>query len=355
MSHFSLLRGLLPLLLALTLSSQAQADKPEVIRIGVAAQGGGDPPTVGGTTAATVQQQGLLEKEFQADGIKVEWVFFKGAGPAVNEALANHQLDFAYEGDLPSVLARANGIKTRLLLASGVRSDVKLAVPTGSEIHSIKDLKGHKVGIFRGTNLQLVVDNVLAANGLSERDLQVINLDTTSALAALAAKGIDASFSDFTLYKLQDLGLVKIIDESNQAGPQFTRQAHLLVLEDFDKAHPDLVQRVVNQFVQGAHWSSEEQNRPALFKQWARSGIPENVWATEFKNDELKVRNSPLIDPFLIARYTSVATQALQLKLIRQPVEVDNWFEPAYLDQALRTQKLEHYWTRYDANGKALS
>jgi len=115
------------------------------------------------------------------------------------------------------------------------------------------------------------------------------------------------------------------------------------------------VQRVVNQFVQGAHWSSEEQNRPALFKQWARSGISENVWATEFKNDELKVRNSPLIDPFLIARYTSVAAQALQLKLIRQPVEVDNWFEPGYLDQALRTQKLEHYWTRYDANGKALS
>jgi sulfonate transport system substrate-binding protein len=352
---FSKLRVLAPILLALTVSGQALADKPAVIRIGVATQGTGDPPTFGGSPAATVQQQHLLEKEFQPDGIKVEWVFFKNAGPAVNEALADHQLDFAYEGDLPSVLARANGVKTRLLLASGVRSDIKLGVPVGSDIHSIKDLKGRKVGIFRGTNEELVVDGVLAANGLSERDLHVINLDAASSLAALAAHGIDASFSDFTLYTLQDKGLINIIDESSSAGPQFTRQAHLLVLDDFDKAHPDIVQRVVNQFVRAARWSSDEANRAALFTLWARSGIPVNVWAAEYRNDSLKVRNSPLIDPFLIARYKDVAAQALQLKLIRHPVDVDNWFEPSYLDNALRAQHLEHYWTRYDADGKALS
>ena len=45
---------------------------------------------------------------------------------------------------------------------------------------------------------------------------------------------------------------------------------------------------------------------------------------------------------------------ALKLKLTRQPVEVDGWFETRYLDNALRTQSLEHYWTRYDAQGKPL-
>jgi hypothetical protein len=58
----------------------AYADKPTVIRIGVAEQGSGDPPTFGGSPAATVQIQQLLEKEFAPDGIKVEWLFFKGAG-----------------------------------------------------------------------------------------------------------------------------------------------------------------------------------------------------------------------------------------------------------------------------------
>ena len=334
---------------------QAHADKPAVIRIGVAQQGAGDPPTFGGSPAATVQQLQLVEKEFAADGVKVEWLFFKGAGPAVNEAIADKSLDFAFQGDLPSVLGRANGLKTRILLESGVRVGVKIAVPPDSSVQSVKDLKGKRVSIFRGTNLQLVADNVLAANQLDERDLRVINLDSASSLAALSSKGIDASVNDYHLYKLRDQGLAKIIYESQTDGPQFTRQSHLLVLDDFDRAHPDIVQRVVNAFVKGAQWSSDEANRDALFKLWAKSGVSYASWQAEFANQPLKSRNSPLVDPFIVARYKAVANDALKLKLIRQPVEVDGWFETRYLDNALRTQSLEHYWTRYDAQGKPLS
>lgn len=36
--------------------------------------------------------------------------FFKGAGPVVNEALANGQVDFAYLGDLAAIIGKANGL-----------------------------------------------------------------------------------------------------------------------------------------------------------------------------------------------------------------------------------------------------
>ena len=53
---------------------------------------------------------GGLEEEFKKDGVKVQWTFFKGAGPAVNEALVNKQLDFAWQGDLPSIVHRASDV-----------------------------------------------------------------------------------------------------------------------------------------------------------------------------------------------------------------------------------------------------
>lgn len=350
--------GLAALLLAFfsaATAGAAHAAEPAVVRIGVAQQGVGDPPVFGGSPAATAQLQHRVEDALHADNIRVEWIFFKGAGPAVNEALANKQLDFAYQGDLPAVLGRANGLKTHLLVASNVRAGVYLAVPPGSDIKSVKDLKGKRVGIFRGTNLQLVADNVLKANGLTERDLRVINLDTAASQAALASKGVDAVFLDYTLFKLQRQGLATIVYASRDGGMQFTRQAHLLVLDDFEAAHPAIVQKVVTSVVQASQWSSDEANRAALFDLWSKSGVPVESWQAEYANQQLKDRSSPLIDPFLVARYQSVADDALRLNLIRQPVSVNGWFETKYLDQALETLKLEKFWPRFDAAGKPLT
>lgn len=134
---------------ALLSASAAHAAEPAVVRIGVAQQGSGDPPVFGGSPAATALLQHRVEDALKPEHVDVQWIFFKGAGPAVNEALANKQIDFAYQGDLPSVLGRANGLKTHLLLASNVRAGVYLAVPPGSDIKSVKDLKGKRVGIFR--------------------------------------------------------------------------------------------------------------------------------------------------------------------------------------------------------------
>ena len=115
-------------------SAAAQAPEPlKVIRIGIATGGvGSDPVRHGGTSAALAYTDGALEEEFKKDGVKVQWTFFKGAGPAVNEALVNKQLDFAWQGDLPSIVHRASDVKTKIILGSGVRSGLYLAVAPDS-------------------------------------------------------------------------------------------------------------------------------------------------------------------------------------------------------------------------------
>ncbi|SFO93645.1 MULTISPECIES: ABC transporter substrate-binding protein [Variovorax] len=338
-------------LLATALAASAQA-APDTIRIGVATAGGGDPVTWGGSPGGVARANNWLEEEFKASGIKVEWLFFKGAGPAVNEALSNKQIDFAYQGDLPSIVGRSNGLKTKVLLVSGARNNLYLVTPTQSNIQSIKDLKGRTVSIFRGTNGHLVAINVLAAEGLAERDIKGVNLDTGSAQAALVSNGVDAAFGGYEWFKVRDQGLAKVVYSTQGRDPALTRQAALLVRSEFEQANPAEVQRVVDVFVRAAHWSSEEKNRDELFRIWARSGTPVASWTAEFDKQPLAQRNSPLADDFIVARYKAVVGDALKLKLIRREVTVDDWFDTRYLKAALKKQGLEGYWSASDAKGQ---
>jgi sulfonate transport system substrate-binding protein len=325
---------------------------PDVIRIGIATAGGGNPVTWGGSPGGVAQNQRLLEDEFKSSATRIEWVFFKGAGPAVNEALSNKQIDFAYQGDLPSIVGRANGLNTRLLIASGTRNNLYVVVPPKSGIQEIKDLRDRRVAIFRGTNGHLVAINVLAANGLTERDVKGVHLDTGSAQAALVSDGVDAAFGGYEWFKVRDEGLVRVVYSTQGKDPSLTRQAALLVRGDFEQANPAEVQRVVDVFVRAARWASDESNRAALFETWAKSGTPVASWQAEFEGQSLAARNSPLLDAFVLGRYKAVVDDALKLKLIRRSVTVDDWFEPRYLRTALKKQGLESYWTAYDVSGK---
>lgn len=85
-----------------------------------------------------VHIQGLLEKEFKPDGIEVEWTFARGAGPAVNELFSNDLADITLLGDLPSIIGKAGGLKTRLLAAAGL-NNLYLAVPADSSARDVKD------------------------------------------------------------------------------------------------------------------------------------------------------------------------------------------------------------------------
>lgn len=346
------------LALAFTLSAigpvQAQTAEPlKVIRIGVATGGvGSNPIRHGGTTAALAYTDGAFEEEFRKDGIEVKWTFFKGAGPAVNEALVNKQLDFAWQGDLPAIVARANGVKTRLIAGSGVRTGLYLAVQPDSGIRKLEDLKGKRVALFKGTNLHLAAVAALAAHGLKESDVKLINLDLASARTALINKDVDAAFDYVGAFDLRDKGLAKIVWSAADDNYKFTRQTHLLVTDDFAAQHPQAVQRVVTTLVKVAHRYSNEANRADLFERWGKAEYPEKIWREDFIGQPLRVRLSPLLDTFLVSRYKEAAKDAHALKLTRSVPEIDSWFDRRYLTVALKELKLEGYWPAYGADGQ---
>ncbi|CAI8795299.1 ABC transporter substrate-binding protein [Pseudomonas soli] len=326
-------RHLLSPLLAALLSAApvaAHAAQPDVIRIAV-------PDLSAGGVVDVLRDQQLLEKEFAKDGIRIDWRFFKGAGPVVNEALANGQADFAYLGDLAAIIGKASGLDTRVLSAGvrGVKS--YLGVVPGSGIHSLQDLKGKRVAVFRGTANQLSFASALASQGLSERELKVINLDFNAANAALAAKQIDATWGLSNLLSLRERGLVELPVNSRNLQGAGSTQAVLLGTGAFIRQHPDLVQRLVNAQEQAAKWLRDERNREAYVDLVANTAN----WPKSILRDDLAEENlAEYFDPRLDAGFVGLLQQGVDLaakeRLIRRGFQVSDWVEPRFIDHALQ-------------------
>jgi sulfonate transport system substrate-binding protein len=355
MKRSSFLKGMLSVsAMAILGERQAKAATPSVIRIGVPSVGVGDRPRSGGSPPSTVGLRGLLEEEFKADGISVKWNYLRGAGPAVNELFANGLVDFGFGlGDLPSIIGRAGGLPTRLLLAGGIRQNSYLSVPADSPISAVKDLRGQKVAVFKGTNIQLAVARILEANGLSEKDLRSINMNTPTTKAALVTRDVHAAFGGSDYLALRDQGVTKIVFTTRGGNPGFLRHSSVVADQSFINQYPQLTQRVVNVVVGAAKWLSDHDANPTpAFQLWTKSGVQFNDYKEDFTGSSLKVRSSPLVDEYFISQYKRSIADAKRFGLIRKEFEFESWAETKFLREALRAQKLEGFWTPHGVDGK---
>ncbi|WP_437884383.1 ABC transporter substrate-binding protein [Pseudomonas sp. LRF_L74] len=303
----------------------------------------------GGPVVDVLHSRHLLEDALAAEGVKVQWRFFKGAGPIINEAMSNGQLDAAFLGDLASIIGRANGVHTRLVIATGRGINGYLGVIPGSGIQRIEDLKGKRIGILRGTADHLALIDVLASAGLSERDVKVINLDFNAVNGALAAKQIDASWAPARLFALKNKGLIEIPLGSQQLEGKGAGQGGLLVTQAFIDAHPQATVRLAGAVAQALDWLSQEENRQAQIELSAeQSAYPVDVLTESLRGGDLRFIYSPLLDPYYVGILRKDVKQAQDARLIRAPIDVDQWIAPDILQQALDQTGLSNAWQASD-------
>jgi sulfonate transport system substrate-binding protein len=344
------------LVLGALAAARADEGKPTVIRIGIPGVGNGNRPIIGGSSIANVHLLGLLEKEFQQDGIKIEWSFLRGAGPAVNEGFANGLFDVAGGlGDLPSIIGRAGGLKFKIVAGAGSRQNTYLVVPADSTITSVKELKGKRVAIFKGTNIQLAIAKILEANGLTEKDLKVVNMDNATAKAALSTKDIDAAWGNYDYLALRDQGVAKVIYDTKGAEPRLLKSSSLLVSEGFINKYPSITRRIVKALVVGAKYMSDldsDKERTKAFQLWSKTGFPYSNFKEDFEGKgQLRLRSSPLIDDYFVSQYGRAIADSKRFGLIRNDIDLKAWIDDSFLKAALKELDLEGYWTPADAQG----
>jgi len=311
-----------------SLAWTASADELKEIRIAVPDLSAGTQHSGGGVVDVLRDQQ-IFEKAFAEQGIKIQWNFFKGAGPVINEAIANGQVDLAYLGDLAAIIGKSNGLDTRLLSASARGVKQYLGVVPGSGIKTLQDLKGKRVAIFRGTATQLSFDAALASQGLSEKDLKVINLDFSGAVAALAAKQIDASWGSSGLNALQVKGLAEVPLNTKDLGGAGSIQSVLVGTGKFVDAHPEVIAQLLKAQQQAVDWLTQDSNKEAYIQ--LVSGVasyPPVILQQDLQDQKLSEVFPSTLDPVFLGKLQDAVDLAAQQKLIRKPFKVGDWVAP---------------------------
>ena len=321
-------KRLITLVAGTALAGLVQAADLKEIRIAVPDLSAGSQHSGGGITDVLREQQ-IFEKAFADQGIKIQWNYFKGAGPVINEAFANGQVDLAYLGDLAAIIGRSNGLETRLLSATARDIKQYLGVVSGSGIKTLQDLKGKRVAVFRGTASQLSFDSALASQGLSEKDLKVISLDYNAANAALAAKQIDATWGGSNLTALQAKGLAEIPLTTKDLGGAGSIQAVLVGSKQFVDEHSDAVAKLLKAQQQAVQWLTDDNNKQAYIA--LVSGLasyPPVILSNDLKDQTLSEIFPSTLDPVFLSKLQGAVDLASKEKLIRKSFQVSDWVAP---------------------------
>ncbi|MDQ8035928.1 MAG: ABC transporter substrate-binding protein [Pedobacter sp.] len=323
------------------------ADAATRLRIAVVARDNGGKPTFIGSPQIVANDPVFLAALKQKN-VQLEWVPVTTASVAtlVNESFTNKSIDFAFYGDLPSVILNANGVSTKLVVPGGLGNNTYLVVPPGSSAKSIADLKGKKIALHRGRPWEVSFGKLIASQGLTLKDFRIINLNPQAGSAAVAAGNVDGFFTLNDALVLEDKKLARIIWSSQQAPADWKMRAELWGSADFVKQHADITQLLVTASVRASHWISQEKNRDGYIKDQALFGLPEAAIRRDYDGNKAGWKDywAPLFTPTLSQHYQGVIDHAAANGLIRKKPDVKTLLAPQFLPVALKELKLESYW-----------
>jgi sulfonate transport system substrate-binding protein len=260
-------------------------------------------------------------------------------------------LDFSTLGDLPSIIGRASGLQYRVLAGASVRGHIYVSVPADSQVQSIKDLKGKRVAVAKGTATHLAGVKILERFGLSESDVKLINMDVNTAQLAIVTRDIDAAIGSQDYLRLRDQGVSRVVYTTRGNDVALTSNTLFLGSEAFINKYPELTVRVLKVLVQNAKWLAEAPNTQ-IYQLWTKSGTTFSSFREDLQGEDFKYRFSPHPDAYLEARYKFQIDQAKRLKLLRNTFSYEEWLQPKFLKQALKELKLESYWQPRGLDGK---
>ncbi|MBY5590158.1 aliphatic sulfonate ABC transporter substrate-binding protein [Rhizobium leguminosarum] len=188
-----------------------------------------------------LKDEGILEKEFEKDGIKITWVQSAGSNKAL-EFLNAGSLDFGSTAGAAALIGRVNGNPIKSIYVYSRPEWTALVTRKDTGIAKVQDLKGKSIAVTRGTDPHIFLVRALADAGLTEKDVSLVLLQHADGRLALKRGDVDAWAG---LDPIMASAEIEDGDVLFYRKPENNSWGVLNVREEFASAHPDLVKRVL--------------------------------------------------------------------------------------------------------------
>ncbi len=198
-----------------------------------------------------MKSQGLLEKEFAEEGIKINWIPIK-AGLNQVRGMAAGEIDMVAAMNTSTLLI-ANSAGNRIVIVDGVaHPDDTFAIVAKPEVKNIVDLKGRQIVGPKGTVLHHLLSAALKSSGVEMKDVNWVSMNLPASLTTLLGGRADAALlAAGGILAAEKAGFHALV----KAKGLIETNLVLAARDDFAKEYPDVVRRVAKVNRQALQWA----------------------------------------------------------------------------------------------------
>ncbi|MCY8511915.1 aliphatic sulfonate ABC transporter substrate-binding protein [Bacillus atrophaeus] len=277
------------------------------------------------------KEKGWFEEAFEKEGIKVKWTEFQ-SGPPQFEGLAADKLDFSQVGNSPVISGQAAGISFKEIGLSqdGLKAN-GILVKKDSGIHNLKDLKGKKIAVAKGSSGFDFLYKALDQEGLSAGDVNIIQLQPDEPTSAFENGAVDAWSIWEPYLSIETLKHeAKIIangETTDLYSPGFT-----LVRTKFADEYPDEVVRFLKVYDKAVAWQKKHREEAAVLYADIKN-LDKEVVKNVLNNTEPL---NEIINDDIIKAQQETADFQYRTKAINKKIDVKEVVDNSFIKKALK-------------------
>jgi len=286
--------------------SRHQAEKLEVIRLDYATYN---------PVSLVLKEKKWMETEFSKDNIKIQWALSLGSNKAL-QLLNSTVVDFASTAGSSSLIARANGSLIKGIYIYSHPEWTALVAAAKSPISRVEDLRGKRIAVAVGTDTYVFLLRALEQFGLSDRDVELVQMQQNNGMGALengtvdAWAGLDPYMAKSELEKGSRLFF---------RDPAMNSYGLLNVREDFAQEYPGYIERVIAVYEKARQWAIAHPDEfkeilmrearltePIAAKQLQRTDLS-NLEFNKGEDESLKAAGNVLVKSGTIKQSTNIS------------------------------------------------